>query len=156
MRQIKFRGKRKDTDEWVYGYYAIHHISLTDIDRKTNQEIRVGTKTVHSIFNDEKKNENGYWKDVDPETVGQFTGLHDTNGKEIYEGDILQYIGRGADIVGKIYYREVTFKEGSFCIYCKDLNIHSPMSGYITNGVLGWDVVGNIHDTPELLKGGKE
>lgn len=140
MRQIKFRGKRKDTDEWVYG----------DLVRNV--------EGAFAVVPPYKMDMNNICSDyeVSPETVGQFTGLHDTNGKEIYEGDILQYIGRGADIVGKIYYREVTFKEGSFCIYCKDLNIHSPMSGYITNGVLGWDVVGNIHDTPELLKGGKE
>lgn len=140
MREIKFRGKRKDTDEWVYG----------DLVRNV--------EGAFAVVPPYKMDMNNICSDyeVSPETVGQFTGLHDTNGKEIYEGDILQYIGRGADIVGKIYYREVTFKEGSFCIYCKDLNIHSPISGYITNGVLGWDVVGNIHDTPELLKGGKE
>lgn len=136
MRDIKFRGKRKDTGEWVYGY-AIKYLT---------GKCEIYEPVMSSVSKDDV-----YQYEVIPETVGQFTGLHDTNGKEIYEGDILQYIGRGADIVGKIYYREVTFKEGSFCIYCKDLNIHSPMSGYITNGVLGWDVVGNIHDTPELL-----
>lgn len=140
MRQIKFRGKRKDTDEWVYG----------DLVRNV--------EGVFAVVTPYQMNMNNVCSDyeVEEDTIGQFTGLHDKNGKEIYEGDILQYIGRGADIIGKIYYREVTFKEGSFCIYCKDLNIHSPISGYITNGVLGWDVVGNIHDTPELLKGGKE
>lgn len=140
MREIKFRGKCKDTDEWVYG----------DLVRNV--------EGVFAVVPPYQMNMNNVCSDyeVEEDTIGQFTGLHDKNGKEIYEGDILQYIGRGADIVGKIYYREVTFKEGSFCIYCKDLNIHSPMSGYITNGVLGWDVVGNIHDTPELLKGGKE
>lgn len=146
MREIKFRGKRIDNLEWVFGdlienqgrFFIYHSTSETTIKDNNN-----GYITIEAV-------------EIDNSTVGQFTGLHDKNGKEIYEGDILQYIGRGADIIGKIYYREVTFKEGSFCIYCKDLNIHSPISGYITNGVLGWDVVGNIHDTPELLKGGKE
>lgn len=129
MRQIKFRGKDKRTGEWFYG-----NLFDKDISGKTH----ISTTRQGCL-------------DIDPETVAQFTGLLDKNGKEIYEGDILRYIGQGADIVGKIYYREVTFKKGSFCMYCADMDIHSPIISHIMNGVLGWDVVGNIHDTPELL-----
>lgn len=148
MREIKFRGKRKDTGEWVHGYYAIHHISLTDIDRKTNQEIRVGTKTVHSIFNDEKKNEIGYWKDVDSKTVGQFTGLHDKNGKEIYEGDIIDF---GLNAVVK-YHPFLC----SFILDCDNREPHLNDSyselGFMEKTSKKFVVIGNIHDTPELLK----
>jgi uncharacterized phage protein (TIGR01671 family) len=67
-RQIKFRGLRKDVKGWVYGYY-FHHL-----DGQIDQHIIIDPK--------------GFENYVNPETVGQFTGLKDKNGKDIYEGDI--------------------------------------------------------------------
>lgn len=65
MREIKFRGKRLDNGKWVYGYLADENY-INDIN----------TFDLSSI-------------EVDSDTVGQYTGLNDANGKEIYEGDII-------------------------------------------------------------------
>ena len=120
MREIKFRGRGLFDTEWIYGGYFI---------------LRGETK----IACEEYKGPNGkliYWT-VDPATVGQYTGLHDAKGVEIYEGDVLRAES------GKIY--EVIFGQGAYRIKhrtCKLLLVD------------GWyyEVIGNVHDAPELLK----
>lgn len=144
MRQIKFRGKRIGNGDWVYGYYAVLHLSLTEINRKSHQEVRVGTRIVHSIFNDENKSESGYWKDVDPETIGQFTGLYDKNGTPIYEGDIVS----DGEVKYEVWYSE---DKAGFVAEMRDPQNYlvDYLGCYDTNRMMM--VIGNIHDNHELI-----
>ena len=133
-REILFRGKDKATDQWVYGDYT-HNEGLNThyISRNVNNTSRKA------------------WE-VDPDTIGQYTGLKDKNGKKIFEGDIVHLKGDGYDgsIVGKDYYRVVTFHDGTFCFSVGD-GLHVPINDY-GNGLDDWDVVGNVTDNAELMK----
>lgn len=123
MREILFRGKRKDNGKWAYGFYALF---------ASNKGLK------HGIYTG---TENGYVipYEVDPETVGQFTGLTDKNGKKIFEGDIMQ-----------------------LCSACYPCLVYWDGKGWAwkQNGKRReidltrekMDTIGNIYDNPELLR----
>ena len=81
------------------------------------------------------------WFEVDPETVGQFTGMTDKNGTKIFEGDIIKWI----DSDGNNRIDKVLFSNGGFHL----CNIYYNLGGYKGNSL---EVIGNIHDNPDLLK----
>lgn len=124
-REIKFRGKRVNGGEWVYGMT----ISNGTIKRKIN-----------NIFFEVAENK---WVGVLPETLGQYTGLKDKNGKEIYEGDIISIGGGGLKAV-------VIWFKGAFR-FRAELNSKAI---YFEDIVRDYDVqvVGNVIDNPELIK----
>lgn len=140
-REIIFRGKSLVTNEWVYGSLVKcknenHIIGFDEVDLD-GHHIRYYSD--RPVFTKQ-------------ETICQFTGLYDNNGKEIYEGDILMCIGQRKDNKGRKYFRKVSFKNGSFCMSVPEYNIDSYLHNHIVNGKLNWEVVGNIYDNKELLE----
>lgn len=134
MREILFRGKHLDTEKWVYG------VPLFEVNR---------CYMIEDLFISPKYQCTGAVNSiVDPETVGQYTGLTDKNGKKIFDGDILR----------RAYYPEddvvVEWSDGSF----RFRKANKPKDyGYssvccIQNAVSSLKIIGNIHDNPELLK----
>lgn len=124
-REIKFRGKRIDLGEWVYGSLLIGFTGITYI--VTMHDHILGMTTMH---------------EVDEKTVGQYTVLKDKNGKEIYEGDIVRLEQWRPSI------NEVLFNRGGFCFRSSKDDTFYPDGKYLEEG----EVIGNIYDHPELLK----
>lgn len=121
-REIKFRGKSVLNDEWIYG----------DLVHRINSPKTISPVQINGIG-------------VKEDTVGQFTGLLDKNGKEIYEGDII----KGFDIIIEVWYSEdracfiAEMKEPQNCMV--DI-----LGGYDTGRM---EIIGKIYDNPDLNKG---
>ncbi|MNR93669.1 YopX protein [compost metagenome] len=135
MREYRFRGKRIDNGEWVYGDLWQHNGRMDIVDSKADSH------------------------PVDPKTVGQYTGLQDRNGKEIYEGDILTALKYPFQDDGKYNYHGViewVDEEASFYMTKRLANKDK-------RGTLDWisqpieeieefEVIGNIYEHPHLLE----
>lgn len=126
MREILFRGKRVDNNEWAFG--DLLHLPNGDVVILSNK---------------------GYVK-VIPETVGQFTGLTDKNGKKIFESDIVKGdLGLGyGDNEKHIAYIEYQEDGMSFCL----VEILEEDFGKCAEISDDLEVIGNIYDNPELLE----
>lgn len=135
MREILFRGKRKDNGKWVYGFYALF---------ASNKGLK------HGIYTGA---ENGCVipYEVDPETIGQFTGLTDRNGKKIFEGDIVKEWSSHwkTPLKTEINIYEVVCEYlGSLHLIRKTEYGENSTPLYRRSVV---EVIGNIYDSPELL-----
>ena len=148
MRNIKFRGKIKDkkrakelglkVGDWVYGYF-FHDEGLTFYNGKTKRFDK------YYIINTPYIEE---YIEIIPETLGQYTGLNDKNGKEIYEGDIVKVFTNKEWRIGKIIY------EHSECTIdvTNNKDLEYGRTSIIENLT---EVIGNIYDNPELLEEGE-
>ena len=130
IENIKFRGKSKKTVEWLYG----------DLIRNVEGAFAIVPPYEISM--------NNYYRNyvVDKETIGQYTGLKDKYGREIYEGDILYY--RDAKIK-----TPVTYRNGGFYFSHYGGTTFSAIADHEINK---YTVVGNIYDNKELLTQGYE
>ena len=135
-RTIQFRGKRIDNGEWVYGSLAETHGKLF---------IGIPTDPDNPVYMMD-------WHEVDPDTVGQFTGLLDKNLKKIYEGDIITLKGN--------YPRVVLWDKMSWALmsteYYHDevfwvMNLQHPGLDWWEEFADEFEIIGNIHNHPELL-----
>ena len=146
-REILFRGKRVDNGEWVYGY-------LFDDGYQNPRHVFVG-----GLMIDEYKGTacdewdiNGIdFYDVKPNTICQYTGLTDKNGKKIFEGDIV----RCGEICGEVKFglyesnwQIGKYNQGFFVTFPKEYLLRKEL-GYWENKVV---VIGNIYDSPKLLE----
>lgn len=170
MRYILFRAKRKDNEEWIEGFYV-------RLFEKENGFY----KAKHYIFDGNTKlgeerycGHGNYEQDVQickyeviPETVGQYTGLTDKNGKKIFEGDILfvtvreytkecgirKFTGNTVKTVWSVEYAERRTQGNGFFVFGKDRRFSVGLTKSVIYNASP-EIIGNIHDNPELLKGG--
>ena len=124
-RVVKFRGKREDNGEWVFGSFIPDALEGSNSDLISWGFIRRYNRGIGKMETIE----------VDRETVGQFTGLYDKNGKEIYEGDVIQF-----HLDGRVHI--VVYDPAIFRL--ADINGDFTISGYPDWGMC--EVIGNIHD----------
>ena len=133
MREILFRGKLKDKDEWIGEWIeGIYCPCYWDLYMRRVEKPRI-------IILSNKGKTDGLWREVIPETVGQYTGLTDKNGKRIFEGDIVRY----EDDIGYVIYNG---DDARFLVDSPNMYISMDYSNE-------FEVIGNIHDNPELLGG---
>lgn len=130
MREILFRGKQIDNGEWIIGYYF----------QKKNMYSEDGLPVKHCISDIPP-----FGMKVDPETVGQYTGMADKNGKKIFEGDVLELDGEDG-------FFEVEYDDDrAMFVICGDYTTF-----YFDNLWNEVEVIGNIYDHPELVGGDEE
>ena len=134
MREILFRAKHEDSNNWVYGNLLQYKDGSCSIREKDSSE--------HGFKR---------WI-VEPETVGQFTGITDKNGVKIFEGDILKV---GENLLAEITYVEENVQDygdeihAAFHAVIQKHNKTVPIDSYFLNNC---KIIGNIHENPELLK----
>ena len=148
MREILFRGKRLDNGKWVDG-----NLFVSDTDGRTY--ILIGSRIVTIEW------------EVDPSTIGQYTGLTDKNGKQIFEGDIVEAILTRADGCSELTLTRIekgiigydltgmlglqVDRIGSCEPVWSDFFYELDLSGLILDN--SFEVLGNIYDNPEIFGG---
>lgn len=131
MREILFRGKRKDNSEWIYGsLLSFHGYEIFDI----------------SAFNN--------YFPVSYETIGQWTGLVDKNGNQVFEGDIVKYVPRkNCEIIYEVIWQQEYSRFALVQWSRKKWKLYEWAEQDKVRYMC--EVIGNIHDNPELLEESK-
>ena len=150
MRKYRFRGKNKDIG-WAYGQLAYDVNGNAYIIQEVELDSSYGLEET-TLFAT-------MWYRVDKETIGQYTGLKDENGKEIYEGDIIyfsydMFVGNFDTFIAK---GKVVFEEGAFYVEVFENERTTKDEAYLlyTINLDTIEVIGNIYDNPELLEKGE-
>lgn len=129
MKPIEFRGKRKDNGKWVYGYYVYDGVSgKSFIISEIEETEKEGLARVLMY-------------EVIPETVGQYTGLKDRNGKKIFKGDVVKKTP---------YNLVVTFEDGAYII--KEPTGFGQTRRHLYHVATDIEIIGNLYKNLELLK----
>lgn len=136
MREIKFRGKCVDNGEWVEGYYGKKGIEGYT-QHCIMQSVLSNQPFTYFYFSD---------CEVIPETISQYTGLHDKNGKEIYEGDVCNCFEY--ECSGKV---EWDNDDGGFYFYIFEDNGMYDIE-HLCDYIHELEVIGNIFDNPEEIE----
>lgn len=138
MREILFRGKRLDNEKWVEGHLVVC---------KNN-----GRSFITELI--EVDEDSWLYWEVNPNTVGQYTGLTDKNGNKIFEGDIIRCNNRVEVYIGLV---DWDICNPSMCIrYTSEKGFDHIEYDFIICGNMTIEILGNIHDNPELMKGGRK
>ena len=150
IREVIFRGKRADNGEWIEGSL----LGIDWCDKPSTYSIAPNTPV--SVF-----------YSVIPETVGQYTGLTDKNGVRIFEGDIVRATIERAErcqspriengvigydcigMIGLILYKDKN-GENVWSDFFNELSLSGLIEDYY------FEIIGNIHDNPDILKGGED
>ncbi len=143
MRDILFRGKSNETNQWCYGGFHIwkkRQICVLGDDKLKDDEISY-VITVNS-FADWNMPRTMQAVEVIADTVGQYTGLTDRNGRKIFEGDIVNILTENEE------FGIITYDDGGFFVDASTFSVD------FMNNINGSDieVIDNIHDNPKALK----
>ena len=139
MRDIIFKGKRKDNSEWVEGY-------LFDDGMVDSKRMFIGSLVIteHKGLGEDVWDMGHAFYEVLPDTIGQYTGLTDKNGKKVFEGDIFVYDNETTYLV-KWDYEYCGF----YAEAVEEYNDYDVLGNFYSSLC---EAIGNIHDNPELLE----
>lgn len=137
MRKIKFRAKQINDNNWIYGYGVV---------------IGDGFCAIPCCIRGDTRDWKLFTVTCDINTLGQYTGLKDKNGKEIYEGDIIECWSEGSKARGVVQQR----MDGLWFMYPAWQDAKMWMLMPDDDGNTTVEIIGNIHDNPELIRDIKE
>ena len=153
MREILFRGKRLDNGDWVEGYLYEHEPPLVGIVSEKDEPEASKWFIARTGFADWNMPRPVELVEVDPSTVGQYTGLKDKNGERIFEGDVLKRYYDDLYADDAVIEHVVWFNNG-WCANDVTNMTYEAYSIFKDDVIPYAEIIGNIHDNPEFLKEG--